>query len=159
MTDGTGGLHWRVPVITAALVTFLSALLTRRWMEGGGFPPAVPWLTLVLLLVIAGLVLRFGYAVRSYQRGRGADLSAIRAARTLALAQAAAVTGAAVGGLYLGQLLAVLPDRDLRVVQGLTGRFTLAVLAAGLVSAAGLVAQHWCRIPPRDSDTEGGREA
>lgn len=146
------GLRWHVPVILGAFVAFISALLTNRWMDGGGFPPRVPWLTIILLLAIGVLVLRFGAAVRAYQAGRRADLSPIRAARTLALAQAATLTGAAVGGFFLGQLLAVLPDRDMQVVQGLVWRFALAILAAAGVAVCGMVAQHWCRIPPKDPE-------
>lgn len=142
------GLRWRVPLVFAVFVAVLSALLTKRWIDAGNFPPRVPWLTVVLLVAISALVLWFGAAVRAYQRGHKAELSPIRAARTLALAQAAALTGAALAGFYAGQAVALLPDRDLNAVSDLLWRFAIGVGAGLLVMVSGMIAQSWCRIPP-----------
>ncbi|MEI2774448.1 MAG: DUF3180 domain-containing protein [Tetrasphaera sp.] len=142
------GLRWRVPVVFAVFIAILSALLTKRWIDAGNFPARVPWLTVALLVAISGLVLWFGSAVRAYQRGLKAELSPIRAARTLALAQAAALTGAALVGFYAGQVVALLPDRDLNAVSGLLWRFAIGIGAGLLVLGCGMLAQSWCRIPP-----------
>lgn len=154
MGTGERGLRWRVPALVLLFIAFVSALLAKRWIDAGNFPPRVPWVTIGLLAGIAAVVLWFGYAVRSYQRGRKADLSPLRAARTLALAQAAALTGAALGGFYLGQAIALLPDRDLQAVHGLLWRFGIGILAGLGLVVSGMIAQNWCRIPPRDDTAQ-----
>jgi hypothetical protein len=152
MTGGRG-LRWHVPVGFALFLTGIVALLTRRWMQDGNFPPAVPAFAIVLIVVLGGVVLWFGAAVRRYQRGNKADLNAIRATRTLALAQAAALTGAALIGLYAGQALGLAPDWDLQTSKRLLWGYAGGLLAAGWLVGAGLVAQSWCRIPPREGET------
>jgi hypothetical protein len=147
---GERGLGWRVPVLVGLFVALLSALLTKRWIDAGNFPAPVPWVTIVLLALIGALVLWSGSQVRAYLRGTKADLSPIRAARTLALAQAASLTGAAIGGFYAGQVLALVPDRDLQAVQGLFWRFAIGLAASLALVVCGMIAQGWCRIPPSD---------
>ena len=102
---GSRGLRWRVPVGFALFLAGLVALLTRRWMQAGNFPPAVPRAAIILIVVLGVVVAWFGWGVRRYLRGNKADLNPIRAARSLALAQAGALTGAALIGLYAGQAL------------------------------------------------------
>lgn len=158
----TAGLRVRHLTTVLAAVTLLSGVVwhffarTGRMLQGPGL------LTAAILLVLAGLVVWAGWQVREYQRGeaRGA-FSPLRAARILGLAQAGALTGAAVSGWYLGHLAILLPDRDLtpyaRQVVPL-----LVVIGAGLVLAvAGLVAQRWCRISDdgRNGDSGSGSAA
>ena len=85
-------------------------------------------------------------------RGNKADLNPIRAARSLALAQAGALTGAALIGLYAGQALGMAPDWDLQASRRLLWGYAGGLLAALWLLVAGLLAQSWCRIPPRDRD-------
>lgn len=160
MGTGNHGLPWRVPALVAFAVGLISALLTHRLMTSGRFPPAVPTLAVVLLAGVGLLVLWFGWAVRGYLRGRKANLDPMRAARTLALAQAAALTGAALVGLYAGNALGLLPDWDLKASQRLLWSYLAGTLAGGYLVVCGLLAQHWCRIPPREngSPAEGRDE-
>ncbi|HNQ08288.1 MAG TPA: DUF3180 domain-containing protein [Tetrasphaera sp.] len=155
MGTGNRGLSWRVPVLVTLVVGVISALLTHRLMAGGTFPPAVPTLALVLLGGVGLLVLWFGWAVRGYLRGRKANLDPMRAARTLALAQAAALTGAALVGLYAGNALGLLPDWDLTISQRLLWSYLGGTLAGGYLVVCGLLSQHWCRIPPRENGGAG----
>ena len=152
------GLQWRLPLGFAAFLTVVVALLTHRWMDSGRFPPAVPVAAVVLIAVLSGVVLWFGQAVRRYLRGTKANLSPIRAARTLALAQAAALTGSALVGLYAGQALGLLPDWDLQAAQRLLWGYAAGIAAATWLLVVGMVVQSWCRIPPVDKDSRQSRE-
>ncbi|MBD7917345.1 DUF3180 domain-containing protein [Cellulomonas sp. Sa3CUA2] len=120
--------------------------------RGAATPPDVPWLVVVVELVIAGVVLSMGWAVRQYQRGKRPLLDPVRAARTAVLAKASCYTGALLTGWYGGQALSLLTDAD---VPGSTTRAAaagLAVLGAVALAVVGLVVEHWCRIPPPDAE-------
>ena len=149
MGTDRGGMRWRVPALFAIFIAALVALITRRYVHGGNFPPSVPVAGVVLTLVLSLVIGWFGWSVRRYLRGKKAGLNPIRAARTLALAQAGALTGAALLGLYVGQAIGLQPEADLQAAQRILRSLVLGVLASGALLAAGLVAQHWCRIPPR----------
>ena len=147
-----------VTVLTGT--TLLSAVVWHLYTRTGRLLQSPAWLTAAVVLVLAGLVLWGGWQVRAYLRGRSRrTMSGLRAARILSLAQAGALTGAAVAGWFLGHLLILLPDRDLtpyaRQVVPL-----LVLIGSGVVLAlTGLLAQHWCRLPPagRDDPDEGSR--
>ena len=67
-----------------------------------------------LLVVMGGLVLWLARPVRRYLQGRATtSLDPLRAARTVVLAQAAALTGSAAAGWYPGQLVVVVTDLSL----------------------------------------------
>ena len=106
----------------------------------------------ILLVVMGGLVLWMARPVRRYLQGQATGpLDPLRAARIVVLAQAAALTGSLATGWYLGQLVVV---TDLSLVANQMRLLPLLALAAtGLaLAAAGLVAQRWCRVDPRDED-------
>ena len=118
--------------------------------QGGLLPPA-SWVSAVLLAVMAALVFASGLPVRRFLRGQATrPLSPIRAARTVVLAQAAALTGSGVFGFYGAELLIVLPDLDIPSYSALAWR--LAALCAGalLLAAAGMAVQRMCRIDRGD---------
>jgi hypothetical protein len=133
--------------------TLVSAVVWQLVTRTGRLLPSPAWLTAAVVLVLAGLVLWGGWQVRSYQRGHARrTLSGLRAARILGLAQAGSLTGAAVAGWFLGHLAILLPDRDL-TPYGRQVVPLLVLVGSGLVLAvAGLVAQHWCRLPSDRSD-------
>lgn len=156
----TEGLRVRHLVTVLAATTLVSGVVwhfvtrTGRMLQG----PAL--LAAVVLLVLAGLVLWAGWQVRAYQRGEpGKDFSALRAARILGLAQAGALTGAAVSGWYLGHLATILPDRDLTPYGRQVVPLLVLIGSGVLLAVAGLVTQRWCRItddgPDDRPDTAG----
>lgn len=130
------------------LVSFgLFAVVVRT----GELVPRPPLLAAVLLTVMAGLVLRLARPVRQYLRGKATgSLDPLRAARTVVLAQAAALTGAAAAGWYAGQLAVVLTELSLVANRSRILPLALLVLAGVLLGGAGIVAQRWCRIGPRE---------
>ena len=104
---------------------------------------------------MAVLVVSAGLPVRRFLRGEARKpLSPIRAARTLVLAQAAALTGAAVLGWYAAQAVHALVDIDLGDYRGLFWRLLTLCVAALLLTVAGMVTQRMCRVDPPDRDED-----
>ncbi len=88
-----------VAAVTAVLGFGVAVLVTRD----GSLLQRPPWAAGVLLVVMGGLVVWLARPVRHHLRsGRRTSYDALRAARTVVLAQAAALTGAAAAGWYLG---------------------------------------------------------
>ena len=125
------------------------------YLNSGGLLPPASWISAVLLAVMAALVFAAGLPVRRFLRGQATKpLSPIRAARTLVLAQAAALTGAGVLGFYAAQLALVLPDIDLPSYRSLMWRLLGLCLGAVLLAAAGMATQRMCRIDGGERDEE-----
>lgn len=124
-----------------------------RWFESSSGMPDPGWVGLAAMLFLAGGLLVAGWQVRQVRDGRAErHLSPLRAARTLVLGQAAALTGAVLAGWYLASVLVLLPDSDVDTQRGRMWPFVLhAVVAVGL-GVAGMVVQRWCRIRPRDDE-------
>lgn len=152
----TDGLRPRHLVTVAAATTLVSAVLWHLITRTGRMLPAPAWITVVVVAVLAALVLWAGWQVRRYQSGRRRpDFTQLAAARALRLAQAGALTGAAVVGWFLGHLAILLPDRDL-TPYGRQLLPLLVLIGAGLgLVVAGLLAQHWCRLPEDPDDSPG----
>ena len=132
-----------------ALTWVLLVLLERQGIHLG----PVPWAMGPVLVVLAVVVLWMALAVRAYQRGRRPSLDPLRAARTVALAKAASLTGALLFGWYGGQLLLTLgrlqfePQRDRALAAG------VAALCAIVLGVAGVVAERFCQLPPPSDGT------
>lgn len=144
----TEGLRARHLLTVVAAVTLVSGVVWHFYTRTGRMLHAPAWLTAVVLVVLAGLVLWGGWQVRAYQRGQVRTVfSPLRAARILSLAQAGALTGAAVSGWYLGHLAILLPDRDLTPYARQVVPLLVVIGAGAVLAVAGLVAQRWCRLP------------
>lgn len=125
------------------------------YLDSGRLLTPASWISSVLLAVMAALVFAAGLPVRRFLRGQATKpLSPIRAARTLVLAQAAALTGAGVLGFYAAQLALVLPDIDLPSYRSLMWRLLGLCLGAVLLAAAGMATQRMCRIDGGERDEE-----
>jgi hypothetical protein len=110
---------------------------------------------LIAMLALAGTLLVFGWPVKKLRDGTSKRfVSPIRAARTLVLAQAGALTGAALTGWYAAGVLVLLPDADVQsVVSQIWVLLAHALVSVGL-AVAGMVVQSWCRLLPRDENDE-----
>ena len=152
MNDGRG-LRWSQLVALALVVGLLSWIGWRFYLNAGHLLGPASWVSAVLIVAMAILVIGAGLPVRRFLRGEARKtLSPIRAARTLVLAQAAALTGSAVLGWYAAQVAHALADVDLPGYRALLWRL-LALTASSLVLAgAGMLTQRMCRVdPPNDS--------
>ncbi|PPF53158.1 DUF3180 domain-containing protein [Clavibacter michiganensis] len=113
----------------------------------------IPPLTLGATLLIVGIVLlALARPIRRSTLGRTPGrVDPFRATRVVLLAKASALAGALLTGITGGVLAFVLA----RPV--LPGASSVGLAVAGTVGAvvllvAGLVAEHWCRVPPDDRD-------
>lgn len=143
------GLLSAVVVAVAALTW--SAL--RVWTARGGTEPELMWRTVLTIGLLAVAVFGLGWPVRQWVRGdKGRRIDALRAARTAALAKASSYAGALLLGFFAGYVVHFLPTADIaaRRTQLVLGVADLVV--SGLLLAAGLLVERWCRVPPEDDD-------
>ncbi|MEO7471486.1 MAG: DUF3180 domain-containing protein [Pedococcus sp.] len=145
------GLRWAQLAATALVVGAVSWIGLRIYLNTGALLGPASWISSVLLLVLSVLVVGAGLPVRRFLRGEATKpLSPIRAARTLVLAQAAALTGAAVLGWYAAQVAHALAELSLPGYRDLLWRLLALCLTAAVLAAAGMVTQRMCRVDPPD---------
>jgi len=146
VNDGTG-LRWAQLAAIALVVGLASWVGWRFYLNAGHLLAPASWVSPVLLVLMAVLVFAAGLPVRRFLRGRATkSLSPIRAARTLVLAQAAALTGSAVLGWYAAQAAHALADVDLPGYRDVLWRLLALCGAALVLAVAGMVTQRMCRI-------------
>lgn len=162
MRDVTGVRASAVAAVTVAS-TVVCVLLLRGWRALGYDLPEVPWIAVAPLALLILLVLVTAWQVRRYARyrrsGEGGGrvpqrISPQRARGTLVAAQASALGGGALVGWYLAIALLQLPNADVLSVRNMAIRAGVSAGIALLLAVAGLVAQHWCRLPPGEHDDE-----
>jgi hypothetical protein len=159
MVNEGRGLRLSHLVGVALVVGALSWMGWRVYLGTGALLPPATWISSVLLVVMAVLVFVAGLPVRRFLQGRATKtLSPIRAARTLVLAQAAALTGAGVFGFYAAQALLAVPDLDIRSYRTLFWQLLALCVGAALLAGAGLATQRMCRIDTGDEGRDGGRD-
>jgi uncharacterized membrane protein len=142
-------------VLVAAVTGIIGFAVFAAITRSGSLVPRPSLLSGVLLVVMGGLVLWLARPVRRYLQGRATTtLDPLRAARTVVLAQAAALTGAAAAGWYAGQIVVVLTNLSLEANRSRLLPLGALVVAGVALATAGLVAQRWCRIDPPDEDDE-----
>jgi hypothetical protein len=161
MVNDGRGLRLSHLVGVTLVVGAVSWMGWRVYLGTGGLLPPATWISSVLLVVTAALVFAAGLPVRRFLQGRATKtLSPIRAARTLVLAQAAALTGAGVFGFYAAQVLLAVPDLDLKSYRTLLWQLLALCASAALLAGAGMATQRMCRIDSGDEsrDEGSGRE-
>lgn len=118
-------------------------------LRSGWAEPKVSLGTVALLAFVAAIIGGSAYLTRRAVRGDRTRLANHQAVNRLVLAKASALAGALVAGGYLGYALAQLGVQD--PVAGTRLWHSLAgAVAALLVTAAGLLLEHACRVPPDD---------
>ena len=157
MVNEGHGLRWPHLLGVTLVVALLSWLGWRLYLNAGNLLGPVSWVSMVLLIAMASLVVAAGLPVRRFLRGEARKtLNPMRAARTLVLAQAAALTGAGVLGWYAAQAAHAVVDVDLPGYRDLLGRLLGLCASALVLTAAGMLTQHMCRVdPPGKDDDEG----
>ncbi|MGR0221213.1 DUF3180 domain-containing protein [Agromyces sp. ZXT2-6] len=126
-------------------------------LVSSGAQALVPPVSLAITLAgVAALVLAFAWPVRQAVRGTAKRrIDPFRAARTAVLAKATSVTGALVLGAGIG-VVAFLLTRSVPPAASTVWSAVATAFAAALLLAAGLVAEHFCTIPPDEPDEEEG---
>ena len=152
MVNDGRGLRWGQLAGIVLVVGLLSWLGWRVYLDRGHLLGQVSWVSSVLLLAMAALVISAGLPVRRFLRGEARKtLNPVRAARTLVLAQAAALTGAGLLGWYAAQAALAVADLTLPGYRSVLGDLVAVGLSAAVLMVAGMVTQRMCRVdPPRD---------
>jgi len=140
--------RWPSLALAALGAGVLGWVVWRAVLGQGGSPPEVPWSVTAVLVLIAGIVLWLGLAVRAYQRGDKPDLDPIGAARTAALAKAASFAGSLLTGWYGAQVLVLLADLANEPMRRGALSAGAATLAAVVLAVVGMIVERFCRLPP-----------
>ena len=144
-------------LLLAALAFTLVTVVLQVRLAGGGSTATPPVLTLLVTALMALGTLAVAWPIRRWNSGRrDRAINPVRAARTVALAKAAAMAGAVLAGGWSAYVVLALP---LVAVEAQAERALLsglAVLASLGLTVAGLVAERWCMIPPEDDDPASG---
>ncbi|MCU1536323.1 MAG: hypothetical protein JWP82_674 [Humibacillus sp.] len=138
-------------LVLAALATTTVAWLVLRALSGE--MPHPGWVGVGVMVFLGAGLLVAGWQVRKVRDGHSdGTVTALRAARTLVLAQAAALTGSVLVGWYAANVLVLLPDADVASQRAHLLPFAVHAIVAAVLAAAGMVVQRWCRVRPRDED-------
>jgi MFS family permease len=151
VVNRAAGIRARVLVAVAVVVGGASWVVLKLLEDGGRALPSTSWLA-VLIFVALGLgLLLAGRPVKRLLAGRAPrPVSPLYAARVLAMAQAAALAGAAFVGWYVAQILLLFPDADIPSQQQQILVLGVLALAAAGIAAIGLLVQRWCRLDEPD---------
>jgi uncharacterized membrane protein len=140
-------------LVLTGLAVLVIAWLVLRSVAGATGLPDPGWVGLAVMLFLGGGLLVAGWQVRKVRDGEAqAHVTPLRAARTLVLGQAGALTGAALVGWYLANVLVLLPDADVQSQRDRIWPYVFHALVALGLSVASMVVQRWCRVRPRDED-------
>lgn len=144
-------------LVAFGLVGLAVGYLGELALVSSGAQAVVPPVTLAITLAgVAALVLAFAWPVRQAVRGKAERrIDPFRAARTAVLAKASSITGALVLGGGLG-IVAFLLTRSVLPPAATVWAAAATAFGALLLLAAGLVAEHFCTIPPDEPDQEDG---
>ena len=157
MVSRPDGIRARTLIAVAVVVGGGSWVVLRLLQGCGRDLPSTSWVAVFIFVALALGLLLAGRPVKRLVAGRATrPVNPLYAARVLAMAQAAALAGAAIVGWYVAQVLMLIPDADIpsqQVQMLILG--VLALAAAGL-AAVGLVVQRWCRL--EDDDPGGSRD-
>jgi hypothetical protein len=145
------GLRWPQLAAIALVIGLLSWLGWRLYLNAGNLLGPASWVSAIMLVAMAALVVGAGLPVRRFLRGEARKpLSPIRAARTLVLAQAAALTGSGVFGWYAAQVAHAFDDLDLPGYRDLLWRLLALCVASLVLTSSGMLTQRMCRVDPPD---------
>jgi hypothetical protein len=138
-------------VLGATVLWFVQVALAAT-----GRPVLIPPFTLgIALLLIGVIVVAMAWPVWRVSRGvAGARVDPFYATRVVMLAKASSLSGALLAGAGLG-VVGYLLTRSVLPPGGSIATAAATAVGAILLLVAGLVAEHWCTIPP-DDDERGG---
>jgi hypothetical protein len=128
------------------------------WVDANGRLPAVPWMAVVVIWVVAGFVGAWALVARRrlHPKPGGVRMAPLMAARTTALALAGSRTGAVVFGMYGGVALRLLDETAVAAGRERLFAAALASLGGFVLAALSLWLEHICRLP-EDTDEPTSR--
>ncbi|SEB85055.1 Protein of unknown function [Paramicrobacterium humi] len=142
-------------LLVLGAIGILVGYLLELAMVANGRPMIVPELTLpITLVIVGGVVLGFAIPIRRSVTGKSQKrIDPFAATRVVSLAKASSFAGAVFLGAGIGMLGFMLSRT---VLPGVASVWLAGAMAAGavLLMAAGLVAEHLCRLPKDDDDDD-----
>ena len=144
-------------LIALGLAGLVVVFLLELAAAAGGSAMFLPPVTLPIALTAIGfVVLALAWPIRQVTRGLARKhVNPFLAIRVALLAKASALSGALLLGGGLGIVLYILTRSVVPAVTSLWPAIGTAVGAAILLTL-GLVAEHFCMLPPDDDDQEQG---
>ena len=141
------------PLIALALTGLVIGFLIDLGAASFGLPILVPPLTLPLTLAVIGiLIMVLAWPIRRSTRDKTRPpVNPFVALRIAVLAKASSLSGALVLGVGLGIALYVLTRSVVPALSTLWLALATA-LGAAILLAGGLIAEHFCTLPPRNDD-------
>ena len=143
------------PLHLLMLAVFGGAILwfVETALAVSGRPVLIPPFTLSVALVLIGVIIAvMAWPIRRVARGnRSARVDPFYATRVVMLAKASSLGGALLAGAGIGIAGYLLSRSVLPAVGSVTMGVATAV-GAILLLVGGLVAEHWCTIPPDDDE-------
>ena len=126
------------------------------WVDSRARLPAVPWLAVVMIWVMAGFVGGWVLAARRRLNPKPGEerMAPLVAARTAALALAGSRTGAVIAGLYGGIALRLLQETGVAAGRERLIAAALAALGGLVLAALSLWLERICRLPDDPDETE-----
>jgi O-antigen ligase len=148
----------RTRPLTLVLLAVLGggiAWLAETALASSGRPILIPPFTLsVALILIGAIIVVMAVPVRRVSRGvANARIDPFYATRVVMLAKASSLSGALLGGGGIG-IVGYLLSRSVLPAAGSVTMGLATALGAILLLVAGLVAEHWCFIPPDDDEKQ-----
>ncbi len=142
-------------LIAFALGGLVIGYLGDLAMVSAGAKAIVPPISLPITLVgVAIIVVALAWPIRRAVKGKATKhLDPFRAMRIAVLAKACSVSGALVFGFGLGITLFLL-TRSVVPAAATVWLALATAIGAGLLLAGGLVAEHFCTLPPDDPEAE-----
>ncbi|QYF72816.1 DUF3180 domain-containing protein [Cryobacterium sp. PAMC25264] len=139
------------PLIALGLVGLVVGFLAELAATAFSAPIFVPPLTLPLALVLIAVILvALAWPIRQATRGRSTRrVDPFRAMRVALLAKASSLSGSLLLGVGLGIVVFILTRSVVPAVTSLWLAIGMA-LGAVILLAGGLVAEHFCTLPPDD---------
>ena len=140
-------------VVLLLLVGLVVGFLVEVTAAATGSPIVILPITLPIALVVIGVaVVVLAWPIRQATHGKpGRRVDPFMAIRVAVLAKASAFSGALILGGGIGILIYVLTRSVLPAVPSIWLAIGMA-LGAALLLVGGLVAEHFCTLPPDDDD-------
>ncbi|MRX44377.1 DUF3180 domain-containing protein [Agromyces kandeliae] len=147
-------------LVAFAVVGLAVGYLGELALVAAGATALVPPISLAVTLVgVGAIVVLVAWPIRQAVRGdRTRRVDPFRAARIAVLAKASSVTGALVLGVGIG-ITVFLLTRSVLPPAGTTWMAVATAIGAALLLTGGLVAEHFCTLPPDDPEEEGSAHA
>jgi hypothetical protein len=148
------------PTRITTLVSWLLVVAAIAWgalkisLNRGATLPPVAWTAPAGIALLAVVVLVTALALRARLRTPEKRPHPLSMARMAVLGKASAHVGPLVGGLYGGYLVVLLPGLEIDARRERALICLAALVGSVALSAAGLLLERACRVPPSEHDDE-----